>query len=203
VKIAARVEVMKKISAVETNQSPGKKKASPPRSGAGFLLVDCSLNSISFNAEAIQILGFPDKIENLKRSESLLSEEIRSRLIPGRSFEDSVFVTEFQSGRRRYFCRAFQIGTYRQDPARSSIAVLLERGPSGLVSLSQVCQQFKLTQREQEVLEYLLQGMKSSEIANRMNVSPNTVKAFLRLIMIKTGVASRSAIVGKIVMTQH
>src|SRR5260370_32525024 len=30
-------------------------------------------------------------------------------------------------------------------------AVLLERGPSRLVPLSQVCQQFNLTQREQEV----------------------------------------------------
>jgi DNA-binding CsgD family transcriptional regulator len=69
--------------------------------------------------------------------------------------------------------------------------------------LSQVCQQFNLTQREQEVLEYLLQGMRNKEIANRMNISPNTVRAFLRLIMIKTGVSSRSAIVGKIMMTQR
>ena len=72
-----------------------------------------------------------------------------------------------------------------------------------MVLLSQVGKQFNLTQREQEVLEYLLQGMKSKEIANRMNLSPNTVRAFLRLIMIKTGVSSRSAIVGKIVMTQR
>ena len=51
-------------------------------------------------------------------------------------------------------------------------------------------------------MTYLLQGLSSKEIANRMNVSPNTVKAFLRLIMIKTGVSSRSAVVGKIMMTQ-
>jgi len=68
--------------------------------------------------------------------------------------------------------------------------------------LSQVSQQFNLTQREREVLEYLLQGLSSKEIANRMNISSNTVKAFLRLIMIKTGVSSRSAIVEKIMMTQ-
>jgi DNA-binding CsgD family transcriptional regulator len=69
--------------------------------------------------------------------------------------------------------------------------------------LSQVSQQFNLTQREQEVLEYLLQGMNSKAIANRMNISPSTVKAFLRLIMIKTGVSSRSAVVSKIIMTQR
>jgi len=71
-----------------------------------------------------------------------------------------------------------------------------------LIPMSQVFQQFNLTQREGEALTYLLQGLSSKEIANRMNVSPNTVKAFLRLIMIKTGVSSRSAVVGKIMMTQ-
>jgi len=58
------------------------------------------------------------------------------------------------------------------------------------------------TRREQEVLEYLLQGLTSKAIANRMNISPNTVKAFLRMIMIKTGVSSRAAMVGKIIMAQ-
>jgi len=31
-----------------------------------------------------------------------------------------------------------------------------------------------------------------------MSISPNTVKAFLRLIMVKMGVTSRSGVVGKI-----
>jgi len=68
--------------------------------------------------------------------------------------------------------------------------------------MSQVSRQFNLTQREREALEYLLQGLTSKAIANRMNISPNTVKAFLRMIMIKTGVSSRSAMVGKIIMAQ-
>jgi DNA-binding NarL/FixJ family response regulator len=68
--------------------------------------------------------------------------------------------------------------------------------------LSQVSQQFNLTQREREALEYLLQGLSGKEIANWMNVSPNTVKAFLRLIMTKMGVSSRSAVMRKIIMTQ-
>jgi len=113
VKTGARVGVLKSISAFETNQSPAKRKAYPPKLGVGFLLVDSSLSSISFNAEAIHILGYPDKVENLARSESLLSEEIRSRLRLERSLDDSAFITEFQSGRRRYFCRAFQIGSHK------------------------------------------------------------------------------------------
>jgi DNA-binding CsgD family transcriptional regulator len=196
-----QLEGLKSVSVDEANKSLTEKLTSP-RSTAGFLLTDSLLNPISFNAEAIQILSYPEKLADLARSELFLAEKIRSTLVSTRSSGESPFVPEFRSGRRRYFCRAFLVDSGSKEPFRPSMAMLLERGPSGLVPLSEVCQQFKLTQREREVLEYLLQGMSSKVIANRMNLSPSTVKAFLRLIMIKTGSSSRSAIVGKILMTQ-
>jgi DNA-binding CsgD family transcriptional regulator len=186
----------------EAEESLSRKKVPPSRTAAGFLLLDSLLNPISFNAEAIQILGYPDKIGKLKRTEVFVAERTRLTLLSGRPLGNVPFVTEFRSGRRHYFCRAFLVDAHTNDPSHPCIAVLLERGPSGLIPMSQVSQQFNLTQREGEALGYLLQGLSSKEIANRMNVSPNTVKAFLRLIMIKTGVSSRSAIVGKIMMTQ-
>ena len=191
-----------RVPAREANESPSRKKVAPSRSAAGFLLMDSSLNPISFNAEAIQILGYPDKLTKLRRMEVLLGERIRSTLLSGRPLGDAPFVTEFRSGRRRYFCRAFLVDEHGEDPSHPSIAVLLERGPSGLVPLVQVCEQFKLTQREREALEYLLQGLNSKAIADRMNISPNTVKAFMRIIMIKTGASSRSAVIGKVIMMQ-
>ena len=186
----------------EADESLSRKRVPPSRTAAGFLLMDSLLNPISFNAEAIQILGYPDKMAKLKRTEVFLAERIRLTLLSGRPLGNVPFVTEFRSGRRHYFCRTFLVDAHANDPSHPSIAVLLERGPSGLIPLSQVSEQFNLTQREGETLAYLVQGLSSKEIANRMSVSPNTVKAFLRLIMIKTGVSSRSAIVGKIMMTQ-
>jgi len=44
----------------------------------------------------------------------------------------------------------------------------------------------------------LSEGLTSKEIAVKMNISPNTVKAFLRFIMLKLGVTTRSGILGKI-----
>src|SRR5438309_8780337 len=164
--------------------------------------MDASLNPISFNAEAILILGYPDRGARVKRAEVFLAEKIRSTLLSARPLGNVPFVTEFRSGRRHYFCRAFLVDAHANGPSHPSMALLLERGPSGLVPLSQVCQQFNLTQREGEALAYLLQGLSSKEIANRMNVSPNTVKVFLRLIMVKMGVSSRSGIVVKIVTTK-
>jgi DNA-binding CsgD family transcriptional regulator len=61
-----------------------------------------------------------------------------------------------------------------------------------------VCQQYKLTRREREALMLLNEGLTSKEIAQRMNISANTVKGFVHLIMLKLGVTTRSGIVGKI-----
>jgi DNA-binding CsgD family transcriptional regulator len=192
-----------KISAAKADESLPRKGESPPKTAAGFVLMDSStLRPASFNAEAIKILGYPDKLENLTHSDVLLAARIRSSIVSQEARGEFPFVTEFRSGRRRYFCRTFFVDSCPKDPSHPSIAVLLIRGPSGLVPLSQASRQFNLTQREREALEYLLQGLTIKVIANRMDISPNTVKAFLRMIMIKTGVSSRSAMVAKIILAQ-
>ena len=186
---------------------PEEKKASnwaslpevTAKAGSGFLLVDAGLNPISFNAEAVQILSYPDSPANSKEPEGFLAEKVQALLVSRQAGQGMPFVTEFRSGRRRYFCRAFHVDGGTND-ANQRIAILMERGPSGLVPLAKVSEHFNLTHREREALEYLLQGLSSKEIANRMAISPNTVKTFLRLIMIKTGASSRSAVVRKIMM---
>jgi DNA-binding CsgD family transcriptional regulator len=192
---------LKRVSVPAAAKLSRMEKLSSPWTVAGFVLMDTSLSPISFNAEAVEILGYPNKPANPKRSDLLLTG-ICSTLLSRQPLGDKRFVTEFRSGRRRYFCRSFVMDAHANNPAHPCIAVLLERGPSGLVPLSQVSQQFNLTQREGEALTYLLQGLSSKEIASRMNVSTNTVKTFLRLTMIKTGVSSRAAMIGKIIMTQ-
>ena len=184
-----------------TGESPVKRKGLPPKSAVGFILIDSSLSPISFNAEAIQILNYPDKRVNGGPPTAFLAAKIRSSLIRQQSSAESPFVTEFRSGRRRYFCRALLLDSKVRGSCHPSTAVLLERGPSELIPLSQVSKQFNLTQREAEVMEYLLQGLCAKEIANRMNISLNTVKAFLRLVAIKTRVSSRTANPWKIMMS--
>ena len=58
--------------------------------------------------------------------------------------------------------------------------------------------EFRLTHRESQCVALLLQGMTTKEIAQVINLSPNTVKSFLRLIMAKMDVSTRSGVVGKI-----
>lgn len=165
-------------------------------SDSGWLFLDSALVPVACNAEALRILAFPNAPDKIRRLNVFLSDKTRT-LVDQHSRESLNFVKEFKSGKRRYQCRAFRIDTHG-DSVSLSVAVLLERCSSGAGTITEVSKQFDLTEREQETVELLLQGLTSKEIATRMNISPNTVKAFLRLVMVKLGVSTRSGIVGRI-----
>ena len=78
------------------------------------------------------------------------------------------------------------------------MVVVLERAISASCVVSQISAQFRLTRREQQAVTLLLQGLSNKEMAERLGISANTVKAFLRLVMIKMGASSRSGIAAKV-----
>jgi DNA-binding CsgD family transcriptional regulator len=78
------------------------------------------------------------------------------------------------------------------------MALLIERDRVS-ADLLTIAKKFNLTRREYEAVQHLALGLTSKEIAARMGISPSTVKAFLRLAMIKTGVSTRSGLIGKFV----
>lgn len=167
-------------------------------SNSGFLLLDAELNLIASNDPALQILCFPSEASRIKQPKVLLADRVRTTLLDRQHRDRKVFVREVQSGKRRYLCKAFQVNCNGNASPQPAFAVLLERVVSGSMSSAEMAERFALTQRECETVEYLLQGLTSKEIAARMGISPNTVKAFLRLVMVKMKVSTRSGIAGKI-----
>lgn len=165
----------------------------------GFLLLNEGLQPIAFNAEAVQILAFPTKPERIQQKTAFLENKIRYSLLDNRNDSHLEFVKQYRSGGRQYICRAFHIDCRGQEVALCTTAVILERHCSSGTELSDLLRQFDLTPRELETVTLLVEGLTSKEIANRMKISPNTVKAFLRLVMVKMNVSTRSGIVGKIV----
>lgn len=164
----------------------------------GFLLLDSSLNPIESNDEAVQILSYPSKPDRSIQRKSLLSDQVRTALIDHHSPEGPRLVDEFQSGNRCYFCRTFQIDLSVGCSSNTAIAVLLQRHASVEHAVEETCKQFQLTHRERETVGLLLQGLTTKEIANRLAISTNTVKAFVRMVMVKMTVTTRSGIVGRI-----
>ncbi len=173
------------------------------RSTPGFILTESSLKPVYANTEAIRILAYPQNPSQIGSIDNFLTEKMQSVLMAHLDPSGPAFVTEFSSGKRRYVCRAFALNSNGADvfPA-AGIAILIERKGRGSFDGSEIAGRFQLTAREREVLEFLMQGLTNKEIGKRMNISPNTVKAFLRLIMVKMGASTRAGIIGKILDTQ-
>jgi len=169
-----------------------------PRSSEGFLLLSSAMVPSFINRAAAEILFYPQKPEDFgEHFQEILAKRVRDVLLSKGSSKMSTLVTEFSSGRRVYRCRSYRIGAIDQGDSQAGFAAIFERGASGTFAVSQVSEKFHLTIREREVMQYLLSGLTTKEIATGMAISPNTVKAFLRMIMVKMGVSTRSAIVGK------
>jgi len=179
-----------------------KQELAPAGPAIGFVLLDSTFGPVVLNKTAAEILSYPQKPAAQHDPLRFWVERVRSALITPNPAGGSPIAGEYVSGRRRYLCRSFRIDGQSKGYGNLSVAVLLERESSGSFSLLQFARNYHLTRREQEVLQFLLQGSTSKEIAVRMDISTNTVKAFLRLIMIKLGVTTRAGILGKAITTQ-
>jgi len=168
-------------------------------SNAGFLLLDSSLRPIYANQDAVGILCYPTIPKPSKAAMQAIRKRIDSLLRGHLPTLGSPSLVEFPSGRRRYLMRAFYLDSHVKNPLQPAYAVLMERGHHVLLELAHVCTQYNLTSREFETMRLLLGGLTSKEIASRMEISPNTVKVFLRQIMLKMGVTTRAGIIGKFV----
>jgi DNA-binding CsgD family transcriptional regulator len=170
----------------------------------GLIVVDASLNLVASNSEAVQILTFPEPVDKVRHLDALVTNIVRSQLVDRQASRTPGFVDEFRSAKRTYLCRSFSLDLTANRGNGSSassglVIVMLERKSNGAVTIAEIAQRFGLTARERETVQYLLQGLTSKEIAQRMRISPNTVKAFIRLVMVKMSVSTRSGIIGKIV----
>lgn len=170
----------------------------------GFLLLDPQLHPVYASSGAIEILVYPENPREVRSLEAHLGERVRALLLKKKSDPAAGFASEFKSGRRRYSCRVFSLTAQSGDSDdQARTAILIERSHRVFADSMQLAEKFNLTPRERETLAYLMQGLTSKEIAARMDISPNTVKAFLRLIMVKMGTTTRSGIVGRIFQAGH
>jgi len=172
---------------------------------AGFLLLDASLRPIYASEEALAILAYPGVPSETKVFGNSLQGKIRALLHSNgnhnghhNGISPSKFLNEVASGKRRYQLRAFSMKSNLGIGRGPAVALLLERNHRGALHLESVAREFRLTPREKETVDLLLQDLSTKQIAGRMNISPNTAKAFLRSVMIKVGAENRTGIIGRI-----
>ena len=168
----------------------------PAACDAGVILVDMSFNVVGCDRAAATIFnggGSPESspaLENLPRE---IMDALRSRKIT----DLPAARMHVHRNNQDYICRAHVMES-TNGPLQPLIVLCVEKDQSVEDTADELGAKYNLTEREQEALRGILMGLSSKEVAERMNISPNTVKAFLRLIMIKMGVTTRAGIVARV-----
>lgn len=185
-------------SLLTLSESPTRRTAVTGVMSEGFLLVDSAMNPVYASPEVAQILLYPHRVDAQKNLADQLATKLRALSFSEQtSGSSNIAVAKFTSGKRKYLCRAFQMSGFYKGESKSFVALLLERAFGRPAFSTATLERFHLTIREREVAQHLMEGLTSKDIGKRMNISPNTVKAFIRLIMFKMGVSTRSGIVVK------
>jgi DNA-binding CsgD family transcriptional regulator len=171
-----------------------KFKTSPPASEEGLVLFDQSLKPIAFDRGAAAILNYPQPPNGKIGLVTSIPREILDFIGRSNPAAGTGVTTRVRSGRSEYRCRAYLVESSPGSVAKPIVALHLEKISSTSDVVREVGLRFGLTEREQEVLSGISTGLTSNEIAEKMRISPHTVRSFFRLIMIKMGVTNRSGI---------
>ena len=177
---------------------PGEMISAPV--AEGFILMDLARGPLAFDRGASAIFQDP---EQAGRKHDSALEEIFGSIRSFKRSELQSVTMRFRVGEDKYICRVFLLQP--KQPAMSSeglVALHLEKDCAAADAVSAVAAEYNLTEREVEALRGISKGLSSKELAVAMNISPNTVKVFVRMIAIKMGVATRGEMISKVLEYQ-
>ena len=165
----------------------------------GMVLLNESLKVIACDRGAVALLSSEEPTDGAEVSSLRVPREILEELQEGKTAGKTSCELQFRVGANDYVCRAYLLETRSGYLTELSFMALhLQRVAGAQEAIQEAISSYHLTEREEQTLKGILMGLSSKEVADQMSISPNTVKAFTRLIMIKLGVTTRWGIIAKI-----
>lgn len=165
---------------------------------SGLLLLDgASWRLIASDQGAAEIFTRPNAGSPRNRTAVQVPEPLLNAIRNQTDNDQRAVDVSVPIGNRLFRCRCYMLKG-DQAPRPAVVAVHFESHVNGNDSVRRLASEYHLTDREQEVLRGIALGFSTKEVATRMEISPNTVKSFVRLIMIKLGVTTRTGVILKL-----
>lgn len=183
-----------------SERNPAHGGSNPPAPvEEGIVITNLTLEPIAVDAGALRILSGRDASSSDASARVRIPREFINFVrgsASGAAAQKSMHVRIAGSD---YHCRAYMMKRPENGVIAEPVVVVhLQRVWYPHNAIQRVASEYHLTDREQEALLGISMGLTSKELAKRMNISPNTVKTFLRTIMIKMGVTTRTGILSKL-----
>lgn len=163
----------------------------------GILLLDPSGQIVGANEEALRIATSPLPGTGLESLRDLCTTTITA-VIEENGLPLCAWPASFHAGGLEYHCQAVPL-VPSLGSTRAYTVILVHRVRTREEALARLCAEFRLTRRELETVDLLALGLTNKEIASRMGLSCNTVKAFVRSVMAKLKISTRAGIIGTLV----
>ncbi len=170
-----------------------KKRLTP-----GVLIFDINNKLLYFNKEASEMI--PEMQKATKTEGIKIPGEIYDlcNLVKSNASATSAVWKAGHSG-LHISLRAFFMGGHGEDKKPTHIMVLIERIiEKHDIDFEKTRTNFKFTNRELEVLRLLCYGFTNREISEKLSISEYTVKDYIKKIMAKMEVDSRSKIIASL-----
>jgi DNA-binding CsgD family transcriptional regulator len=170
----------------------------PCRVPEGIVVVDLSFRPVAMDSGGEAILRQIDDLQMSRHAGRRLPAEIEQRLREDAPAYRATSAEWNSAGNRQYHWRVFLMKPQNPAIAQPLLAIHIRQERSLIEAARQVCRGHHLTAREEETLVLIAMGLSTRQVAMKMNISPNTVNAFLRLIMVKMGVTTRAGMLGRL-----
>lgn len=147
----------------------------------------------------------PEDVRALcKRWMAMLAQSSKEAEERGSALPHSFIIGLFVSGRRNYRVRGSRLYCQRGAGEQESAYFIftLERIHRESMNLPKIFREARLSRREQDIVDQLLQDKCNKEIAEVLGLSQNTVKVYLRNVMRKLNVTSRTGIVSILLLAR-
>jgi DNA-binding CsgD family transcriptional regulator len=172
----------------------------PQSPKGGIVLMDPAYRVLACDRGAATILRFATHAGGNSWHSSAMPKEVLESLQSHARTGEVASGVRLQTQSGEYVCRSYLLEC-GDGPFGGQIllALHLEQAWVGDSAVKEISAKHHLSEREEETLQGVMLGLSTKEIAELMDISPHTVKAYIRLIMIKLGATSRWGIIPKVI----
>jgi DNA-binding CsgD family transcriptional regulator len=163
--------------------------ANPP--SEGLMLLNMTLDRAALDSGARKLLSRPNEPDNQMDVACYIPEPVKD-FIRQNIGESEPARMAFPIGGQQYMWRAYRLDSQHSLTTEPLIVLHVEKVEADLDPIHEVASRYNLSERECETLRGVSMGLGSKELADLMGIKPNTVKAFVRVVMLKMGVSTRA-----------
>ena len=192
-------EILGRPVPVRADQNHGKRSSCPPAEGVqdGLLLMDSMFRTLAVE-QGVESRLMGDRNGFGMKPALSIPLEFQEAIRNARPAELSGLRMTVSMGNVAYQCRVSLLHAHDGLLPRYFFALHLRGAAEDIDRIGRFSAAYHLTSREEQALRGIAEGLSSKELADKMGINPNTVKSFLRLVMIKLGVRRRGEVLAKL-----